>query len=510
MKASRAPGPVQSYSILHNKSRQENDIPKSRVRGPPASSTKKVSSNKTTAADSAQGVLKTFIALDDIPDFPQGDASWSFPKTQKQENTVPSSSAARSYGQQQMSYYPPSSRGREEDEEEEEEHGEVEEEEYDERRNGRSDYPVSNSGYPVYSESEHDQIDSDDDEELHTYRSPAKEKTPSSSIPMPTHVPTAASVTGNKKIQSQVSQSRAPNNTNSNRSSSNSNPSKLLMGADGGGQPHKIVLGTSPKGNKLEVNWQAPPLPCEQKTSSSHSSPSPGGEDDKEDPAKKLLYFSKQPRSVEYKPYTLKQYHLIKPKEYVEISKIQPDLNTEELVAKRKNMERIKEFSKQLRVVNQDLIQQQRKLPPATEQIDIEKSKQKLNSKRQKALEFARNIPKPATEKGQQQHGPTGESLTHRDSMGEYLEDEEDDFGGERAWEKTNNSRVSLSAGSSRLPGRVTKKTLRSTSVALDETLAGVADYEVSSRLLELEARHQQSKAQVDAIRKAFGGTHSK
>lgn len=234
------------------------------------------------------------------------------------------------------------------------------------------------------------------------------------------------------------------------------------------------------------------------------------------------------------RPYTLKQYHLIKPKEYVEISKIQPgkinllslsvprseltnnecqltaDLNTEELVAKRKNLERIKEFSKQLRVVNQDLIQQQRKLPPATEQIDIEKSKQKLNSKRQKALEFARNIPKPAAEKGQQQYGPTGESLTHRDSTGGYLEDEEDGFGGERTWEKTSNSRVSLSAGSSRLPGRVVKKTLRSTSVALDEALAGVADYEVSSRLLELEAKHQQSKAQVDAIRKAFGGTHSK
>lgn len=315
MKASRAPGPVQSYSILHNKSRQENDIPKSRVRGTPTSSTtKKVSSNKGSAGESAQGVLKTFIALDDIPDFPQGDASWSFPKVQKQENTVPSSSAARSYaGQQQMAYHYPSSssRGREEDEvEEEEEHDEIEEDEledgYDERRNGRNDYPTS--AYPVYSE---DQVDSDDDEELHTYRSPAKEKTPSASIPIPTHVPTGTSVTSNKK--SQVSQNAVASKnqvntnqsrTNGNRSTNNSNPSKLLISEDRGVQPHngpKSIQGTSPKGNKLEVNWQAPPLPCEQKASSSNSSPSPGGEDDKEDPAKKLLYFSKQPRSVEYK-----------------------------------------------------------------------------------------------------------------------------------------------------------------------------------------------------------------
>eukprot|EP00981_Chlorochromonas_danica_P006922 scaffold1504_cov172-Ochromonas_danica.AAC.10 len=156
-------------------------------------------------------------------------------------------------------------------------------------------------------------------------------------------------------MQGQVSQPRAPNNAN-NRSSSNSNPSKLLISADGGGQPHKIIQGTSPKG---------PPLLCEQKTSSSHSSPSPGGEDDKEDPAKKILHFSKQPRSVEDE-LTNNEYELT------------VDLNTEELVVKRKNMERIKEFSKLLRVVNQDAIQQQRKLPPATEQIDIEKSEQNV------------------------------------------------------------------------------------------------------------------------------------
>lgn len=43
-------------------------------------------------------------------------------------------------------------------------------------------------------------------------------------------------------------------------------------------------------------------------------------------PEDKKLFFSKAPRKVEYKPYTLEQYKLIKPKEYVEISNIKPGM----------------------------------------------------------------------------------------------------------------------------------------------------------------------------------------
>ncbi len=69
-------------------------------------------------------------------------------------------------------------------------------------------------------------------------------------------------------------------------------------------------------------------------------------------------------------------------------------------------------------------------------------------------------------------------------------------------------TRVSLSAGGQ------TKSVARARRVndrqSVDTTRVGGDDYETAARLSELEAKHQQSKAQVDAIRKALGGTHIK
>lgn len=39
-----------------------------------------------------------------------------------------------------------------------------------------------------------------------------------------------------------------------------------------------------------------------------------------------ILAYSRKPRPVEFKPYTLKQYKMIKPKDYVEYSKLQPGI----------------------------------------------------------------------------------------------------------------------------------------------------------------------------------------
>ena len=47
-----------------------------------------------------------------------------------------------------------------------------------------------------------------------------------------------------------------------------------------------------------------------------------------------MLLFSKKARPVEFKPCTLKEYRETKPFAYMELGKLQPDLNTEELVAK--------------------------------------------------------------------------------------------------------------------------------------------------------------------------------
>lgn len=47
-----------------------------------------------------------------------------------------------------------------------------------------------------------------------------------------------------------------------------------------------------------------------------------------------MLLFSKKARPVEYKPCTLKEYRETKPTAYMELGKLQPDLHTEELLAK--------------------------------------------------------------------------------------------------------------------------------------------------------------------------------
>lgn len=85
-----------------------------------------------------------------------------------------------------------------------------------------------------------------------------------------------------------------------------------------------------------------------------------------------------------------------KPQGYVEIKPtLQPDLNTDVLVAKRANQERIKEFSKNLHQFNQRALQQQKKLPKSAESNDIRAAENRILSKRERAMQFAQNIPKP-------------------------------------------------------------------------------------------------------------------
>ena len=154
----------------------------------------------------------------------------------------------------------------------------------------------------------------------------------------------------------------------------------------------------------------------------------------------------------------MQQYNLIKPKEYVEISNIKPDLNREDLVHKRNNIERIKEFSKHLRSFNKDVILQQRKLPSATEQNDLELSKQKYESKRHKALEFAKNIPKPIV------------SHTNRESG--------------------NSTRLAHTRSAGSDNGNL---------LYMDE------DAVERARIQELENKHEQNKAKIAAIKKSMG-----
>lgn len=71
-------------------------------------------------------------------------------------------------------------------------------------------------------------------------------------------------------------------------------------------------------------------------------------------------------------------------------------MNTDELVAKRANLQRVKEFARNLKKYNDTHIQTSSdKLPAPAQAIEIQKQVEKSASKRSKALEFAKQIPKP-------------------------------------------------------------------------------------------------------------------
>lgn len=113
------------------------------------------------------------------------------------------------------------------------------------------------------------------------------------------------------------------------------------------------------------------------------------------------------------------------------------DLNSSELVAKRANAERIKQFSKNLNDFNRVAIKN-----GATAEEKEASHQVKVLSKREKALQFAQNVPKP--------------------------------------------------------------KVIELKSVAQERSNVGLSSAP-TSKIDELTSRHLQSKKQVDAIKKSMG-----
>jgi hypothetical protein len=120
------------------------------------------------------------------------------------------------------------------------------------------------------------------------------------------------------------------------------------------------------------------------------------------------------------------------------------DLNTTELVAKRANAERIKQFSKNLNDFNRVSIKNN---ITADEKEQEANSRAKVLSKREKANQFAQNVPKP--------------KVCDNGSL-------------------ANNK------------GGKTERNIGVSSVPI-------------SKIDELTSRHQQSKRQVEAIKKSMG-----
>lgn len=98
------------------------------------------------------------------------------------------------------------------------------------------------------------------------------------------------------------------------------------------------------------------------------------------------LAYSKKARPVEYVPYSGRDYKAqFGGDAYYELGKLGPDLDQGELAAKRERQERMRAFAEGVRHENRQQVAQ------APEKRD----KPKPPSTRQKAMEFAKNVPKP-------------------------------------------------------------------------------------------------------------------
>ncbi len=220
------------------------------------------------------------------------------------------------------------------------------------------------------------------------------------------------------------------------------------------------------------VSTAAPALPCEKP----------------EVPEDQKLYYSKAPRHVDYVPGTLKDYKASQPKEYQEIpKKLKPDLNSDTLKAKRANKERVKEFSENLKKYNRAEIEAHKKLPSSVESRDLELSTNKQMSKRERALQYGKNVPKPKASSdastitstgasGQSKAGGGGRNRGNFESKLDVIYDEDD-------WNAKDD-------------------------MADDEFLeapdpSGMA-FSAANKLSELEAKHNNSKRQIDAIKRSL------
>jgi hypothetical protein len=135
----------------------------------------------------------------------------------------------------------------------------------------------------------------------------------------------------------------------------------------------------------------------------------------------------------------------------------------DELVAKRSNAARVKEFANNLKKFNEKAILQAPKKISAVEEQDIVKAQLAGDSKRLKALEFAKNIPLPKSK------SPSHEDKNRR------IDDGMDDI---------MNSNYGENHDSSAYRNLVD------------------ANPSVESKLAELEAKHRENVKKVEAIAK--------
>jgi hypothetical protein len=97
----------------------------------------------------------------------------------------------------------------------------------------------------------------------------------------------------------------------------------------------------------------------------------------------------RKPRTVDFVPYSIKDYNNIKPEGYYELGGLGPSsVGTDDWVKRKEMQERRKEYAKQIVANNSN------RLPPSNKRRPERQVEEKLSA-RQRAIEFAKNIPKP-------------------------------------------------------------------------------------------------------------------
>ena len=208
----------------------------------------------------------------------------------------------------------------------------------------------------------------------------------------------------------------------------------------------------SPVAKKRGGGTYAPPPPLPSELNSRAAADMRSRNENKEySKPRDMLAYSRAPRETAYKPCSVSEYKMNhKPGRYVEIESLKPNLDSDELKAKRANAQRVKEFSKNLHNYNRQALRMSKKAPSTQEASSMAQSKAVSSSKLERMKEFSRNVPKPKVKSRPMVQGVMQDNyMTAQDECG--------------------------------------------------------MEHGAAIRMQELEAKHEESEAQLNAIKRSLG-----
>ena len=198
-------------------------------------------------------------------------------------------------------------------------------------------------------------------------------------------------------------------------------------------------------------------------------------------------------KPLNYKPYTLSEYRKNKPTKYVELGKLAPDLQTEELIQARAKKEKMKAFAEN---INKNNVRRM-KVKPLAQRVKEQKEKkiiERTESKKERAVKYSRQVKRPEVPKHKvqpqrQQRKRRDEEMTSNSRYGDFegslYDDESLGFEGADG----------LQAGGG-------KKTSSPSRVKSDDILVTKVD---QVQMANLEAENESARLQIERLKAEFG-----